>query len=142
MPIRAELKHLYPHNWSDISARIRFGRAKGRCEHCARPHGKRVLCLSDGRWFDDELGWWRDGRGTMVADPSPVALQGACETRVVLAAAHKDHAPQRCSDVDLLALCQRCHMIHDRPHHLAQKKITYGLRKAVGDLFEGPYRRT
>jgi hypothetical protein len=29
-------------------------------------------------------------------------------------------------------------MIHDRPHHLAQR-ITYLLRRALGDLFLGPY---
>ena len=37
------------------------------------------------------------------------------------------------------ALCQRCHMLHDRPHHLAQRWITYRRRFAVGDLFLGPY---
>lgn len=32
-------------------------------------------------------------------------------------------------------------MIHDRPHHLAQRRITYLLRCALGDLFLGPYGR-
>jgi putative DNA primase/helicase len=32
-----------------------------------------------------------------------------------------------------------CHMLHDRPHHLAQRWITYRRRSAVGDLFLGPY---
>ena len=37
-------------------------------------------------------------------------------------------------------LCQRCHLIHDRPHHLGkQRRITYLLRRALGDLFLGPY---
>jgi len=31
------------------------------------------------------------------------------------------------------------HMLHDRPHHLAQRWITYCRRSAVGDLFLGPY---
>ena len=35
--------------------------------------------------------------------------------------------------------CQRCHMLHDRPHHLAQRWITYRRRLAAGDLFLGPY---
>jgi hypothetical protein len=38
---------------------------------------------------------------------------------------------------NLRALCQRCHMLHDRPHHLAQRRITYRQRLAVGDLFLG-----
>ena len=34
MPIRAELRRLYPPDWAEISRRIRFERAKGRCEWC------------------------------------------------------------------------------------------------------------
>jgi hypothetical protein len=30
-------------------------------------------------------------------------------------------------------------MINDRPHHLAQRRITYLLRRALGDLFLEPY---
>jgi hypothetical protein len=40
---------------------------------------------------------------------------------------------------NLKSLCQRCHLIHDRPRHLAQRRITYLLRRAIGDLFLGPY---
>jgi hypothetical protein len=40
----------------------------------------------------------------------------------------------------LRALCQRCHMLHDRQHHLTQRWITYRRRSADGDLFLGPYR--
>jgi hypothetical protein len=57
----------------------------------------------------------------------------------VLAAAHLDHDPRNNRLRNLKSLCQRCHMIHDRPHHLAQRRITYLLRRALGDLFLGPY---
>ena len=40
MPIRPELKSLYPSNWREISFRIRFERAQGRCEWCGAEHGK------------------------------------------------------------------------------------------------------
>jgi hypothetical protein len=40
---------------------------------------------------------------------------------------------------NLRALCQRCHMLQDRPHHMAQRWITYRRRLAFGDLFLGPY---
>ncbi len=40
-------------------------------------------------------------------------------TRVVLAAAHLDSDPTNNRLKNLRALCQRCHMLHDRPHHLA-----------------------
>jgi hypothetical protein len=29
--------------------------------------------------------------------------------------------------------------VHDRPHHLAQRRLTYLLRRALGDLFLGTY---
>ena len=61
-------------------------------------------------------------------------------TRVVLAAAHLDHDPTNNRLENLKSLCQRCHMIHDRPYHLSQRRITYLLRRALGDLFLGPYR--
>ena len=60
-------------------------------------------------------------------------------TRVVLAAAHLDSDPTNNRPKNLRALCQRCHMLHDRPHHLAQRWITYRRHLAVGDLFLGPY---
>jgi hypothetical protein len=60
-------------------------------------------------------------------------------TRVVLAAAHLDGDPTNNRLKNHLALCQRCHMLHDRPHHLAKRWITYRPRSAIGDLFHGPY---
>jgi hypothetical protein len=61
------------------------------------------------------------------------------KTRVVLAAAHLDSNPTNNRLKNLRALCQRCHMLHDQPHHLAQRWITYRRRAADGDLFLGPY---
>jgi len=41
MPIKPENKARYPDNWDEISARIRFERAKGICEFCREAeHGK------------------------------------------------------------------------------------------------------
>jgi hypothetical protein len=61
-------------------------------------------------------------------------------TRVVLAAAHLDSDPTNNRLTNLRALCQRCHLLHDRSHHLAQRWITYRRRLALGDLFLGPYQ--
>ncbi|MCJ2062297.1 hypothetical protein MKK63_06225 [Methylobacterium sp. J-088] len=40
---------------------------------------------------------------------------------------------------NLAAFCQRCHMIHDRPEHQRRRWRTLFRRKALGDLFGGPY---
>jgi hypothetical protein len=140
MPIRPSLRWFYPIDWDQLSRAIRFGRAQGRCELCRRPHGVRLLCLRGGRWFDDDLGQWRDSRGRKCAAPRGPDLDEARTTRVVLAAAHLDHDPAHNDPSNLMSLCQRCHMLHDRPHHLQQRRLTYRLRWALGDLFTGPYR--
>jgi hypothetical protein len=139
MPIRPEMRGFYPSNWPEISRQVRFERAAGVCQGCGRPHGATVRCLPDGRWFDATRRTWRNGRGRQARWPDLVETAQVRQTRVILAAAHLDHDPSNNRQRNLKSLCQRCHMIHDRPHHLAQRRITYLLRRALGDLFLGPY---
>lgn len=40
MPIRKEMRPRYPRKWKEISHRIRFERAGGKCEWCGAEHGK------------------------------------------------------------------------------------------------------
>jgi hypothetical protein len=141
MLIRPEMRGYYPSNWPEISRRVRFERAGGICERCGRPHGVRVRCVPDGRWFDTSQLSWRNGRGRHARSPDLVEAMQERQTRVILAAAHLDHNPRNNRTRNLKSLCQRCHMLHDRPHHLAQRRITYLLRRALGDLFLGPYSR-
>jgi hypothetical protein len=140
MPIRCEFQPLYPPHWRDLSRRVRFERAGGACQNCGRPHGSVVRCLPDGRWYDPQQQTWRDHRGRVSRWPDLEQLTRQHSTRVVLAAAHLDHDPTNNRLRNLHGLCQRSHLLHDRPHHLAQRRITYLLRRALGDLFLGPYR--
>jgi hypothetical protein len=140
MPIRPELRGFYPKHWSDLSRKVRFERAGGRCQTCRRPHGATLRCLPDGRWFDPEHATWRNGRGRPAAWPNLLEATMLRTTRVMLAAAHLDHDPANNRLRNLRSLCQRCHMLHDRQHHLVQRWFTYRRRYAVGDLFLGLYR--
>jgi len=140
MPIRRELRRLYPGHWPELSRSVRFERAGGLCQGCGRPHTTTVRCLPDGRWFDPAEGTWRDGKGQAARWPDLEQITRQRTTRVILAAAHLDHDPRNNRLRNLRSLCQRCHMLHDRPHHLAQRRITYLSRRALGDLFLGPYR--
>jgi hypothetical protein len=63
MPIRPQFRWFYPIDWRELSAVIRFERAKSRCERCRRPHGQVVYHLGDGRWWDEAELTWRNGRG-------------------------------------------------------------------------------
>ena len=140
MPIRPELRPLYPPHWHELSSRVRFERAGGRCQRCRRPHLTSVRCLPDGRWFDEQTAAWRDRQGRTARWPDLIEATQFRMTRVVLAAAHLDSDPTNNRLKNLRALCQRCHLLHDRSHHLAQRWITYRRRLAIGDLFLGPYQ--
>jgi hypothetical protein len=139
MPIRAEMRWFYPIDWPQLSRHVRFERAGGICQGCGRPHGEIVRVLPDGRWFDATRQTWRNGRGRPARWPDIEETTRVRQTRVILAAAHLDHNPGNNRLGNLRSFCQRWHLIHDRPHHLAQRRITYLLRRALGDLFLGPY---
>ena len=139
MPIRPDLRAAYPSNWPEISRRVRFERAAGRCQTCGRPHQVRVKCLPDGRWHDVEARDWRDGCGQPAPWPDVVEATRLRTTLVVLAAAHLDHNPGNNRLGNLRALCQRCHLAHDIEHHRRQRWMTYRRRMAVADLFRGSY---
>ncbi|WP_255448411.1 hypothetical protein [Telmatospirillum sp. J64-1] len=140
MPIRRAHRFLYPIDWPQLSKVIRFHRAKGRCEQCGRPHGQEILSLvGDGRWQCPSTGMWRNGEGKRTRRPTSEEMTDAKTWRVMLATAHLDHDPGNNSAENLKALCQRCHMIHDRDHNAAMRRLAMRRRRALGDLFEGPY---
>ena len=146
MPIRPEHRHFYPIDWRELSHEIRFVRGKGRCERCDRPHGKTVLHLGDGRWSDEDCGRWRDGRGRFVRKrlPDPPQFADASllgTTTVQLACAHLDQDTANNDGRNLAALCQRCYLDHDRPWNIQKRRLAVLLRRALGDLFTGPYVR-
>ena len=85
---------------------------------------------------------WRDGAGRRVRRALEIDdLQAQVRTtRVVLATAHRDHDPTNNRSRNLMALCQRCHLIHDREEHRRRRWLTLFRRKALGDLVLGRYR--
>ncbi|QVJ00382.1 hypothetical protein KGD82_16610 [Nocardiopsis eucommiae] len=103
MPVRPENRDRYPDDWPDISRRIRFERAGGRCE-------------CDGRC----------GRGTHTGR-CPNRHDGTAYgtgSDVVLTTAHLDHIPENCDPSNLMAMCQGCHLHYDRDHHAATRRAT------------------
>ena len=90
-------KRKYPKNWTEISRRIRFERAGGRCEgspaypDCRARHGQ----------------------------PHPVT-----GSKVVLTVAHLDHDTGHNDLGNLRAMCQRCHLTYDAKLHAAHAAQT------------------
>lgn len=141
MPIKHEHRFFYPIDWPQLSHEIRFVRAKGQCEQCGRPHGRVVLHLGDGRWWDEDAGRWRCNRGRQLAtQPAAAEIAGAVRrTRVYLATAHRNHDTSVNDARNLAAWCQRCHILHDAPEHRRRRRATLMRRRAIGDLFAGAY---
>ena len=148
MPIAPEHRWFYPIDWPELSNLIRFRRAKGRCEHCARPHGHEVIHLGEGTWWSADEACWRDGRGRRVRSLPPpneltrdqLVFAGMDPprlrvTRVVLASAHLNHDPGDNRPHNLAALCQRCHMLHDASEHRRRRWLNAFRPRAIGDLF-------
>lgn len=107
-PIRPENRGRYPADWAAISQRIRFERAKGRCEcdgRCGRPADH--LDQTDGRCWNLH-GLPAYGTGSTV----------------VLTTAHLDHVPENVADDNLAAMCQGCHLHYDRDHHAQTRART------------------
>ena len=107
----------YPPEWPEISRRIRFERAGGRCEcrgecghahpggRCNAPHGKTVYRSRVAPWL-----WQHDP----CEDCYPV--------RIILTTAHLDHDRRNNAESNLRALCQFCHLNHDRLHRAALER--------------------
>lgn len=140
----------YPPNWkTEIRPRI-LARAGNCCERCKVPNYKVIL---RGLWEvkgeiipvyqDDDTGKIYSAiDGTHLGDDyvGEVWQFGAKQTitRVILTIAHvgQDKSPMNAKEEDLLALCQRCHLLEDKEHHATKRRETINRKKKQIDLFE------
>jgi 5-methylcytosine-specific restriction endonuclease McrA len=129
MPIRPENQLRYPANWREIRARI-LARAGNRCEFCGVPNGAVGYREEDGSFVQLAASCRESGMETEAA-----CLDGKKIIVIVLTIAHLDHVPEHCGDENLKALCQRCHLKHDRQQHAQTAYATRRAARATGDLF-------
>ena len=118
----------YPPDWK-ISRHIRFDVAKGQCQ-CA-----------------GECGLHKDHPGPRRCEEMDRQPAKWARGIVVLTVAHLDYkgGPCRCKaetgkkcgiPEHLKAMCNRCHLRIDMPHHRKHALDTRRARMAIGDLFE------
>lgn len=143
MPICREMQYFYPIDWPEI-AQIVKAEAGWRCKQCGRPHCPTkhdyIWQLADGRWWDAEIGFWRDDRGKITAFPRGDSLPFGVKKRVIIAVAHLDNNPQNNTRRNLRALCGRCHLRLDREWHIRRRRIrSYMDQGYVADLLDGDY---
>jgi hypothetical protein len=126
-------RSLYPDDWEAISLRIRNERAQGKCELCAAPNGLYIFRkLSDpGQWClatnDEEL-YWRgeDYNLNMVKVILTVHHIGVAKPD---GTPGSPHDKMDCRDENLIALCQRCHLLADLPYHIEKRRLTMKKRR-------------
>ena len=129
MPIKPENLARYPADWKQIRARI-----LERAGHCCEGSPAFPACRAPNGWLRNN----RTGALTndgMLGEAWELA-DGDSVTLIVLTIAHMDHTPENCSDDNLRALCQKCHLTYDAKHHAQNANETRRARKAIGDMFE------
>jgi 5-methylcytosine-specific restriction endonuclease McrA len=133
MPIRKELRKFYGREWIKVTRPRILARAGHKCERCQAPNYTVVA-----RWPKTRPGWWFEIDSGQAHDETGALqpnLVRASESpddvyfvKIVLTIAHLNHVPGADSDDNLQALCQRCHLKHDREEH----KETRAARKDRG----------
>jgi len=119
MPIRRQHRSPYPIDWQQISASIRFGRAKGAVSIAAGRTVARwfISATAAGGMEDGDRGVWRDGRKRALPGLPAYGRGGLVlplTTKVFLAAVHLDHNRGNNRRRNLKAFCQRCHAARPR----------------------------
>ena len=117
MPIR---KEDYPPNWKKISLQVR-AEAGNRCEWCGAPNARYIIripvqqmCRIQIGEITKEVPFW----DFKEVDKRPGAI------RIILTVAHLDRDTHNNNRDNLAALCQRCHLNHDRAaQHIPNRKF-------------------
>lgn len=136
MPIR---KEDYPPDWPMISVAVRAA-ANWRCEWCNAPNATYIM-----RQTDPKIGvpiWLKTIRigdtekQVRVNDFTIVPAKTRGSVKIVLTVAHLDRDRSNNDRSNLAALCQRCHLNHDRPaQHVPNRKYgRYHARAHQGKL--------
>ena len=122
----------YPHDWEQISARIRFERAGGVCERCGVKHGAIGARDVDGVWHDE------DDIESMNSDYGRELFGGKFPhiIKIVLTCAHLNHDTHDNRDSNLAALCQQCHNRHDMPYRVKNRRLNRDKQTGQLRMFE------
>ncbi len=130
MPINPKKYHP---KWSLISRLIRFRRAENRCEVCG------VLNYSVGYW-DDRVWYnpdhadppnggfaiyqqakdWVDAYNDEIGESYDPATRKICVVK--LGVSHLDHDEKNNRFWNLKAMCQQCHLTHDRKDNANRRR--------------------
>jgi hypothetical protein len=130
----------YPDNWLEISRYIRDVRADGKCEQCGAPNGVAIARPygAEDKWVvaHEAIGFEQYYR-----TPITVVL-----TVHHIGVDHEDSTPgdphdkMDCRDNNLIALCQRCHLLADLDIHIQKARETRQRQRAEQQQTAGQLR--
>lgn len=112
----------YHPKWTLIR-RLILKRAENKCEICG------VDNYSEG-YRDDSGNFWTEKNGI----PGYAVIMK--RIKIILTIAHLDHNRNNNDFDNLQALCQRCHLNHDRPQHIHNRKYGRETKRMNYNLFE------
>lgn len=145
MPIQPELRHFYGRVWQTVTRPRILARAGNKCEQCGKPNRRRVwvwkstgsqywtLMKSRQLWhYCDQAG--ATGNFQLIGGAQ---WRTARRIRVVLTIAHLNHVAGDDRDENLKALCQWCHLNHDKEHHRETRAARKDRGRPLLQLAEG-----
>ncbi|SDK35670.1 hypothetical protein SAMN05421823_102543 [Catalinimonas alkaloidigena] len=131
-------RDLYPESWEAISARIRFGRAGGRCEQCGIPHGTFGYRDQQGHFHSLVQVFAAMLQGINPFEGDLAGVEPGKPTQIFLQCAHKDGNKSNCTDENLISVCPKCHFDMDRPGQPPARSYGRRYRLHQYDLFHSP----
>lgn len=121
-------RSLYPDDWEAISLRIRTERAQNKCEQCGVPNGAWIARRRDNPaiWIDlkNEEQLYLNAEEDLhlpvtvvltvhhIGVDKPDGTPGSAEDKM------------DCRDENLIALCQRCHLLADLENNTKKRSAT------------------
>ena len=110
------IRKRYADNWQYISSYIKFERAKNRCEKCNIKGGIIIRRRPHGHYHELTFSELEAVQQCMDSYKlhEKQALKRLKLTKVSLSVAHLDHNESNNDYLNLLCMCQRCHLLYDK----------------------------
>lgn len=118
----------YPPDWKTVIRPRILARAKNRCEWCGVANGQRGFRDRDGEFITANE--YAEGKGNFGENAEFVTT-----LKIVLTIAHIDQDVTNNDPGNLVALCQRCHLRHDRFQHAANARKKRDKRTGQLNIF-------
>jgi hypothetical protein len=117
----------YPKDWKTVIRPKILKRENNCCKFCGVENNRLIHRYGKEK---DEWEYWPEGMQSEVW-----SLEGLKSTKIVLTISHLDHDTTNNDYKNLAALCQKCHLSHDKEHHMKNSKETNRAKKGLQNLF-------